>query len=508
MIDNRFISAGAFIAFLIFASASVAQWSAQALSDPVDDGADCTIAVIIGSATPDGRIVMWKNRDVANWHQEFAYYDEYPYNFISVNYPFDEYNDEAYGGVNDVGFAIINANALNFADSVGAVDDDGLIMYHALQTCGTVEDFLAYMDTTAVFGRSRPAIFGIYDSFGGAGFLEASKYENFWYDANDPLNAPEGFMVRSNYAYSGSPWSPSLQHRHDKAFELVENAVLGDSVDPRYMFDVVARDMTTESVNPYPLPFDSFYVHTGDTLWNSYRNHTAINREISSSAFVVKGIIPGENPLLNTIWAMDGEPIMTPVVPLWVAAGSVPQEIVGHDPDSPICLRARQLFDYIYWGYPDPYDDLINTMKVDDGNGTGVLIAVRNVEEGYYDYVMEQIESWYQVFPSPTVMRNLQDSIALHVYQRMLEPLPVENLSIQMSGAMVRLTWDPVLRSVFSDSIEVDGYTIYQGGGYSGGALGDSLGFTTVTNFQVPLGTLPPSAFYQVRAYVEEVYEH
>ena len=506
MIIKRNISALAFIAILIFSSASFSQEYAQVEPDPADDGADCTIAVIIGSATPDGRILMWKNRDVSNWHQEFAYYDEYPYNFISVNYPFEEYNDEAYGGVNDVGFSIINANALNFEDSTGA-DDDGLIMYHALQTCESVEDFMSYMDSTAYFGRSRPAIYGVYDSFGGAGFLEASKYENFWYDANDPVNAPDGFMVRSNYAYSGGPWSPTLQHRHDKAFELVENAVLGDSINPRYIFDVIARDLTTEDIDPYPLPYEGYYVYSGDTLWNTYRNHVAINREISSSAFVVKGIIPGENPLLNTIWAMDGEPVMTPVVPLWVAAGSVPPEIVGHDPDSPICLRARELFDYIYWGYPDPYDDLINTMRLDDGNGTGVLLAVRNVEEGYYDYVAEQIESWYQQFPAASVMQNLQDSIALHVYQKMLEPLPVENLEIQMSGATVRLTWDPVMRSVFSDSIEVDGYSIYQGGGYTGGALGDSIGFTTDTNFMLPLGTLPPSTFYQVRAYVEEVYE-
>ena len=492
---------------IFYAFSAFAQWTNyQVDPDPQDDGADCTIALIIGSATPDGRILMWKNRDVSNWHQEFAYYNEFPYNFTSVNYPYDEYNNEAYGGVNDVGFAIINANALNFPDSTGAQDDDGLIMYHALQTCETVDDFLAYMDTTAFFGRSRPAIYGVYDAFGGAGFLECSKYENFWYDANDPLVAPDGFMVRSNYAYSGGTWFPSLNNRHDRAFQYVEAAVLADTINPRYIFDFIARDLKTEDVDPYPLPYDGFYVYDEDTLWNTFRNHIAINREISSSALVLKGILPGENPLLNTIWAIDGEPIMTPAVPLWVGAGSVPAEIVGHDPDSPICLRAQELWNYIYWGYPDPQDDLINTMKLDDGNGTGVLLAVRDVEQGYYDYVMNQVEQWYEEFPEPSVMENLQDSIALLVYQKMLEPLPVDGLSIQMTGATVMLRWEPVLRSVFSDTIEVDGYTVYQGGGYTGGALGDSIGFTLNTSFVLPLGTLPPSTFYQVRAVVDEVY--
>jgi hypothetical protein len=33
------------------------------------DESSCTVALIAGWATPDGRPLMWKNRDVSDWHQ-------------------------------------------------------------------------------------------------------------------------------------------------------------------------------------------------------------------------------------------------------------------------------------------------------------------------------------------------------------------------------------------------------------------------------------------------------
>ena len=483
------------VAFTTIATAN--PWFSWGYPPQSASGDECTIAIIFGWATSDGRPLMWKNRDVSNWHQEFHHYDLQPYSFTAVNYPFVQYEAEAYGGVNEVGFGIMNANALNFTDPPG-YDDDGIIMYHSLLTCETVEDFLGYMDTTAYIGRTRPAIYGVFDAYGDAGMLEASQYDNYWYGADSTV---DGVMVRSNFAYSGGNYSSTLQFRHDQALEFIQGAVAGDSLNIRFLFDVVARDLRTEEVDPYPLPYQGFYLHGTDTLWHCVRDHTAINREISQSAFVVQGIGEGENPLTATIWAMCGEPEMTPALPLWVAAGSVPAAMEGDVNGGPICLRARQLFDYLYYPFPDPYDDIIDTYKLMNDSGEGILVEIRGLESGYFDYVEARVEEWRVSFPSVEEIAGLQDSLASYVFQKMMEPSLVDDLILQFNDeGDLQLYWSPVVTSVITDSIIVDGYVIYFGGGYSGGALGDSLGFTTDTTFIPPISTIPASAFYQVRA--------
>ena len=472
-----------------------------ASSDSVDfDPEGCTTALIAGWATPDGRPLLWKSRDVTNWEQEFLFYDETPYSFISVTYTNED--TQAWGGVNEVGFAIENANAWNFNDSSGAPDDDGIIQYHALQTCATVEDFLAYMDTTARIGRTRPSIYGVFDAFGGAGMLEASLYENFWLDANDSLACPNGVMVRANFAYAGGP-NHVGQYRHDRALELVEEAVANGTISARYLFDIVARDLTTENLNPYPLPYQGFYVHNGDTLLYSIRDHNAINREITQSNFVVKGILEGENPLTSTLWVQVGEPTMTPAIPLWVAAGSVPAEVDGEF-GSLICLRARELFTYLYYPYPDPYDDIINTYKLIDENGNGILTEVRRIEEEYFDFVEAEVEDWRTVFPTQQDVAALQDSIASVVLNYMMQPNSVDDLVISIESDSLRLNWSPVLTSVFGDTITITQYAVYYSDTYvPGGAIGDLLAYTIDTSYSMPLNPSEECGYYIVKASYE-----
>ena len=457
----------------------------------------CTTALVAGWAAPDGRPLLWKSRDVSNWHQEFNYYDLTPYSFIAMNYP--DNMEEAYGGINEVGFSIENANALNFPDSSGVPDDDGIIMHHALQTCETVEDFLAYMDTTARIGRTRPSIYGVFDAYGGAGMLEASLYDNYWFDANDTTLAPDGVMVRANFAYMGG--TPHIgQFRHDRSLELLEEAMSIGDISPYYILDIVARDLQTEDVDPYPLPFQG---SIGEYPYGYVRDHNAVNREITQSCFVVQGVQPGENPLTCTMWIQCGEPTMTPMIPVWAAALSVPLEVDG-DPDAPMCLRARQFFTYLYLPLPDPEDDIIDTWKLINDRGKGLLTYIRALEDGYYDFIESTVEEWRTNFPSSTVIGSLQDSLAADVFQGMMDynpPLPVENPMIVTQGEDLYLSWPPVTQSVFGETITISGYAIYSNNDYFSNRMsGDSLGFTTNTYYELPAGTYPENAFLQVRA--------
>lgn len=462
---------------------------------------ECTTALVPGWATPSGRTLLWKSRDVSNWHQEYSFYDTEPYSFIGLNYPEQLNEFECYGGINEVGFSIENSNALNFSDSSG-YDDDGIIMYHALQTCETVEDFLAYMDTTARQGRTRPSNYGVFDAFGGAGMLEASKYENFWFDASTPEQCPDGYEVRSNFAYNGSA-SHTGQHRHDRAVELIEEAIALGTIDAQLLFDTVARDIINEEINPYPLPYAGYYVHsvTRDTLDGGVRTHTAINREITASAFVAQAVQNGEDPLLSVMWSMVGEPIMTPAIPLWIGSYSVPENMLGvsYDP-GPVNTRLRELFNYLYYPYPDPEDDIIDTYKLVDGNGTGVLDLIRELEDSYYDYGEQLTEDWLLSYPGAEVISGVQDSLANLVSDFLNEPLPVEYLTAGYGETGLTLSWPPVTRHVIGDTVEVSGYVIYHYDAPYFITAGDSVGFSETSEFFIEQSQLSAAGFYQVRA--------
>jgi hypothetical protein len=460
---------------------------------------ECTVALIAGWAQPNGRPIIWKNRDVSNYNQEFLFYDETPYSFISVTYAGND--TETWGGVNNAGFGIMNANALNFPDLVAGLDDDGIIIYHALQTCETVDDFLAYMDTTAHSGRTRTAIYGVFDAFGGCGMLEAAAYDNYWFDGNDTTLAPQGIMVRANFAYQGGT-NHVGQFRHDRALWFLDSLMQISEVNPRNIINIVARDLATDSINPYPLPWEGSW---GDTLFGYIDDHNAINREISQSAFVLEGIAPGENPLTATLWAMCGEPIMTPAIPLWVAAEATPAEVNGN-PTAPICNRARQFFNFLYYPAPDPNDDLIDTWKVVNDQGYGLLPYIQSIENGYFGFVEAQVAQWRTEFPAMEVILNLQDSLASVAYNAMKAYLPpVQTCEVHPEGGDLRLNWSPVDFSIYGNTITISGYTIFSDENYppfSTAQLGDSLGFTSDTTYLLQLEELPERLFLQIRATV------
>jgi hypothetical protein len=233
--------------------------------------------------------------------------------------------------------------------------------------------------------------------------------------------------------------------------------------------------------------------------------HNAINREISQSAFVLEGIAERENPLTATLWAMCGEPAMTPALPLWVASASTPAEVDGN-PTAPICDRARQFFDFLYYPLPDPFDDLIDTYKLINDQGQGLLPYIRAIEDDYFTFVEAQVEQWRHEFPPFTVVRDLQDSLATVAYETMKDYIPpVQLCDICPEAGNLRLIWNSVDFSIYGDSIQLSGYNIYIDDDYPpfpNQQLGDSLAFTPDTTYLLTIECLPAKSFLQIRAMV------
>ncbi len=453
----------------------------------------CTVAIIAGSATADGRPLLMKSRDVTNDEQEFHYNDDGPYVFVSVSYA--GVTDQTWGGVNEVGFAIQNANAWNFNDNIPGPDDDGYIILEALSTCQTVDDFVPIMDSTNITGRTRPAIYGVIDAFGDGVIFEAAASWYDRYDLDDTLAAPNGYMVRANFAYSGSSYHLG-QHRHDRALAFMDTAYAGGYLTRQYLFQTILRDLVNEETDPYPLPFQG---KEPDLPYGLIHTHDAINRDITRSAYVVEGILPGENPLLSTVWAMAGEPIFSIALPLWVHAGSTPIEFDGPN-FSTLNIKARAFRDYAY--QHDWDSDALDTWHLIDDRGFGLLPFLLSLEDQAAAVGDSTLNVWRnQGLPAPTIVEDFQDNLASWALTEMETWGPPQSPEIditQQSPDQVLLDWSPVTLDVFERPITVSAYTIYASDQpFYNRLAGDSI--TTVVLPPVIIQAPEDYRFFQVR---------
>ena len=79
----------------------------------------CTSAVVSGKVTPDGRPLLWKNRDTDFMQNHIDYVKGEKYNFIAVVNSANAYLKEAWMGTNSSGFALMNTQSYNLVDVKG-----------------------------------------------------------------------------------------------------------------------------------------------------------------------------------------------------------------------------------------------------------------------------------------------------------------------------------------------------------------------------------------------------
>jgi len=453
-----------------------------------------SVALIGGDATLDGRPLLMKLRDNAeNANQEYVYNRDGLYAYVGVTYT--DVTNQCWGGYNEVGFCIINSNAHNLDDSVAGPDDDGIVMRQALMTCLTVADFQLIMDSTNLTGRTRPANYGVIDVFGSGAFFEASDHEYVVYDLNDSTAAPHGYMVRANFAYSGSSYHLG-QNRHDRAMALLDSAYAGNFLTHQYVVQNVCRDLVNLNTNPYPLPFEG---RENVLPYGMIRTHEALNRDITRSGMVIQGIQSGEDPLLSVIWALVGEPISTAALPLWVRAASVPPEFDSPG-GAPLNIRAQVVRAYLYQ-QQYIFDDIDTWLLVND-RGEGWLPFLTSVEDAATSAGDSALAVWRSVgLPPPGSVAAFQNGVTATAYQQLLAWGPPRSPQMTLTylpNDQVQLSWSPVSFDVFGRPINVSSYTIYTSlVPFYNRLTGDSL--ITVSAPPVTLQATATERFFQVR---------
>ena len=296
----------------------------------------CTIAVISGDITPDGRPILWKNRDVSNADQEFVYDNIGRYAHVTNIY--NGGTTKAWGGVNETGFGIMNSDTYNNGSNRRSGPDDGFVMKWGLKWCRTIDDFEAFLDSTNVTGRRSCHNYGVCDAYGGCAIFETSNNSYVRFDASDD---PNGFLVRANYAYSGSS-SHHGWERHDRAMEIM---LRQGEIGFEFMFDSVASNLSNVYVDPYPLPFydiespyPSGYVST----------HATINRYYTTSVEIIIGKHEtDEDREYPVLWGMLGQPVLSLPFPLYPLAHGVDPLLDGVS-GSKICDYGRELKTFVY----------------------------------------------------------------------------------------------------------------------------------------------------------------
>ena len=203
----------------------------------------CTSAVVSGKVTPDGRPLLWKNRDTDFMRNHIDYVKGEKYNFIAVVNSANAYLKEAWMGTNSSGFALMNTQSYNLVDVKGDEERgaaNGRVIYRALEVCATVEDFCHFLDTI-----SKPsdieANFGVIDAQGGAAMFEVDYHKCVMYDANNPKDAPYGYIARTNFSFAGKVNEGAGYVRYMEADQVLMKASATGSITPQFIFNDLSR---------------------------------------------------------------------------------------------------------------------------------------------------------------------------------------------------------------------------------------------------------------------------
>jgi ankyrin repeat protein len=380
----------------------------------------CTIGVASGKATADGRPLLWTNCDERTKNYEVVYLKDGRFKHLGVVVP----DDSKYfgAGVNEFGFCIVDSLAFNLTyKSKKGIGNMGL-MRLALRQCVTADDFENLLKQTNVSGRTTADNFGVIDAFGGAAIFETGNFSYTRFDATDPKVAPQGYIIRANFALTGRTDGDFGRTRYDRANQLWRQAVENNGLDYRYVLRKVCRDFSVVEKVSYSRP-EMNVTEKGDLevldTENSISNHS------TNWVALFHGVRPDENPSLTTFWAIIGDPILSVAVPSWVIAESTAPELDGVEL-SPVCTAAGDLrqANYVMGKGGKP---LLSPDMLPD------IWAVTYPAE---DRILNQTESimtqWRQDYPTAQQVSSFHRSVAFEAMSLLQK---VTELLIQKGGA-------------------------------------------------------------------------
>lgn len=346
----------------------------------VIEGHACTSMIVSGKASSDGRPFIFKNRDVNNKDQVIVISkgEKYRYTALTNITNGTIRLNRLSSGFNETGFAIINTVANNLNGSKKDVSNNTRILRRALEICKNLKDFERLLDTLPK-PMHIDSNYGVMDAQGGIAYYEAGNKGYVKYDANDPKIAPDGYLIRTNFGFSGNKRYGAGYER----YTAMEMFIDGIKRDGKIQFEDVIRGATRflthgeTKVNLYNYEPES----GGLPLFVDFEDY--IPRRVTMSAQLIQGIKDEEDPLETTAWTMCGFPITTVCIPIWLTQKGQLPTIVSRNNDghSLICDAGLELKKRLFPNNKMRKKNDINIAQLINKSGTGILQRIKPIED-------------------------------------------------------------------------------------------------------------------------------
>lgn len=333
----------------------------------------CTSAIVSASANPYGRPMLWKHRDTSTIDNKIEYIPSKngTFAFVALFNANDRNCSQAWTGMNEAGFAIMNTASYNIKDdkvAASKMDREGYVMARALKTCRTVDDFARLLEKLP-----RPmgveANFGVIDAEGNGAFFETNNHSFVKYDLKD---APDGLLIRTNYSHSGRK-NDGLGHLREANAEHI--------LRPYACQKALSADVLTEiaSRSFYRDLQKRDYAKGEDTI---IADVDFIPRFKSTAAIVIEGMVPVEDASEVTprqvasqyvMWTELGYPPCADLFGVWCSPDGVDPSlrgtgVNGHSVQGDL-VKARR--DDVFSSSPDSNNRYVDLKKLFNSEGTG-----------------------------------------------------------------------------------------------------------------------------------------
>ena len=373
----------------------------------------CTTAIISGHFTPDGRPLLWKNRDTGDLDNKLMYFTDGKYDYIGLVNSKDTTGSEVWTGMNTAGLAIMNSASynLNTKEDTNAAVNEGKVMKQALQQCATVDDFETLLKTLPKpYGLE--ANFGVIDAYGNGAYFETSNNTYYKIDVNDPIAAPMGYLIRTNYSFTGKPDEGQGYIRYLTAETLFYQASATNKLTPEFILQDAARclyhSLTKTDLKQTQTTEKEKFVWFTDF----------IPRFSTSASVVVQGIKKDESPLMMTMWTVLGFPLCSVAYPVWFNEDhQLPALLKANENGrAPLCDKALKLKDSCFPVKRGHGEDYLNLPALYNNAGSGIIQKLISIENQVFADTKIRLESWRKSPPAATTIMDfyqiLDDRIA------------------------------------------------------------------------------------------------
>lgn len=353
----------------------------------------CTTVIISGEHTPDGRPVLWKHRDTDYLDNKVSFFRKGDIWAIALVDSEDKKEENIWIGYNSAGFAIMNTASynLNNNDTVKLSDLEGVLMKAALLECRTVDEFEKFLNNLPK-PMGVEANFGVIDALGNGAYFETGNYSFTKYDVNDKNVAPHGYIVRTNYSFSGIESKGGGYIR----FETAENLFYRASGENNLSLEFILNRAGTSLKNALTGIDNSDLAILDENQDNFYYIEDCINRYYSSSSVIIQGVKQNENPELTCMWLKLGFPLTTILTPVFGNNdGILPTVITAEEGvNASLCDKALLLKQEAIPMYRGHCKNYVNSTKLINAQQTGIMQLLQNVNDEVYHTVMQKLILW------------------------------------------------------------------------------------------------------------------